>query len=539
MIELHLGKRWERSGDTWATGHGHWNGQPRTSTELATIFDACSTQENWTALLKELNGSFALVTAKQTQLIAAVDRLRTTPLFFATKNGKFLLSDDAYWLRGAIAPAQLNSLGALEFYLTGYVTGNETLLDGLRQLRSSECLTFHSSNSAGPKTSRYYEFRHGEFSTASEHSRMDELSTVHSNVFQRLVASAHGRPIVLPLSGGYDSRLIGVSLKNADVSNVLCYSYGTPGNWESRISKELAQYLGFRWTFIPYTREKWKRWSELDEFRRYFHYAGNLTSVPHIQDWPAIWELRETKQLPVDSVIVPGHTGDFLTGGHIPKGFAHAKSISRRQILEAIYASHYSLWDWPGTELDLQRRLDERIEQSLGKLGTSTPEEAADLFEWWELQERQAKFICNALRVYDFFGYEWRLPLFDHELMQFWSRMPLAERRKRSFYFKFVKQRQHLPISEANADRGWIAKAMFAAVSGLGLRGAAKTARRALRKARWEREYENSPYPPFAWYGMLDRELFGRTYTGKESMHSYMTRRYLESVVEVSQGAAP
>ena len=55
-----------------------------------------------------------------------------------------------------------------------------------------------------------------------------------------------------------------------------------------------------------------------------------------------------------------------------------------------------------------------------------TAEQAADTFECWDCQERQAKFIVNSVRAYEFFGFEWRLPLFDAELMDFWSRIAVG-----------------------------------------------------------------------------------------------------------------
>ena len=46
---------------------------------------------------------------------------------------------------------------------------------------------------------------------------------------------------------------------------------------------------------------------------------------------------------------------------------------------------------------------------------------AWQLFEYWDFMERQAKFIVNSSSVFDFFGYEFRLPYWDKSLTSFFN----------------------------------------------------------------------------------------------------------------------
>ena len=314
----------------------------------------------------------------------------------------------------------------------------------------------------GAQNVRHYGFRHGDFLGTDTSALIGQLEAVHSRVFRRLLASAEGRTVVLPLSGGYDSRLIAVSLRDLGAKDVVCYSYGVPGNWESRISREVAEFLGLRWEFVPYSAERWRAWEATREFQAYFRSAGNLTSVPHLQDRPAVLELCREGRVSPDSIFVPGHSGHFLAGSHIPKWFAGRRAIKRQEMLDAISRLHYSLWDSTGENEAILREhvVARRIESIVGPIADCGPEEAADLFEKWDLEERQAKFICNSLRVYESFGFEWRLPLFDAELMDFWARIPVGLRVGRRLYFQFVAQKQSLPVTEsigtvAPSRRGW------------------------------------------------------------------------------------
>jgi hypothetical protein len=140
------------------------------------------------------------------------------------------------------------------------------------------------------------------------------------------------------------------------------------------------------------------------------------------------------------------------------------------------------------------------------------------------MSERQAKFICNSVRVYDFFGYDWRLPLFDLELLDFWSRIPVEMRVRRRLYFEYVDRYQKLPVLLPNRDRGRVAGALISFVNNWGLRRLAKSAQYRLRRAQWKSVYECCTDPPLAWFTLIDRDLFRRTYTGKQTLHAYLAR---------------
>jgi asparagine synthase (glutamine-hydrolysing) len=537
MIRVELATDgWATSGATQARGHAHLDDRSLPAQALAAELDGCDTDVTWQETVTRLNGCFALVTRRDRRVLAAVDRLRSIPLFYSSRGGDFVLTDSAYRTLDAPGSGEMSPAADAEFQLTGYVTGRETLCGDVYQLEAGELLSFDSSGAGTPERRRYYAFQHRDFLVAPESDLIDRLEQVHAGVFRRLVQGVEGRTIVVPLSGGYDSRLIGVSLRDVGVRDVVCYSYGLPGNWESRLSQELARYLGFRWEFVPYTAERWRAWAATERFGRYFRAAGNLSSVPHIQDWPAVLELQREERIPPGSVFVPGHSGDFLAGSHIPKWYVEHPTIPRRAILDSLLHAHYSLWNWPtGKGQKLRDQFDRRIESIVGPIRDCSPEQAADMFERWDLQERQAKFICNAVRVYESFGFEWRLPLFDAALMDFWSRIPVEQRLGRTLYFEFVRQRQRLPVTEANQDHGPVVNWLIKGVDSAGLRPTAKQVQRALRRLRWRREYSGSA---LGWFALVDRDTFRRTYTGKELMHSYLALRYRDLIVKSLGGGS-
>jgi asparagine synthase (glutamine-hydrolysing) len=536
MNRVELGSpAWARAGTSQARGYAHLDGRFCAAGELATALDRTATDSAWIETIGRLNGCFAVVTQRDGLVLAAVDRIRSIPLFYRFDKLDVHLSDSAYRVLPA-GPGTVDTNAATEFCLTGYVTGPETLCAGVLQLEAGEIIRVEPSRALAPERHRYHRFRHGDFLAADIADLIARLENVHTGVFRRLVNSIGGRTIVVPLSGGYDSRLIGVSLRDLGISDVVCYSYGVPGNWESRTSQELARYLGFRWEFVPYSAERWRAWATSDRFAEYFHDAGNLVSVPHIQDWPAVFELQRDARVPPDSVFVPGHSGDFLAGSHIPKSFVGRTTIARRELLDSLQSAHYSLWDWPAaTKGKLRHEFDRRIESIIGRIDDGSREHAADAFERWDLQERQAKFICNSVRAYESFGFDWRLPLFDHELMDFWARIPVDLRLGRALYFEFARQRQALPVTPPNRDHGAVVDALIRAIDRAGLRHTAKRTQRALRRLRWRSVRAKSP---LAWLELIDADEFRRTYTGNELMHSYLALRYRDHAAKAI-GASP
>jgi len=524
---------WAHSGGSHVRGEAHLDDRFLDARELARALDACTTDTDWIGTVRRLNGRFAAVTAREDRLRAAVDRTRSIPLFYTNEGGAARVGDNASRLVPEDDPATLDAIVDQEFRLTGYVTGAQTLHPRVFQVEAGQAVVFDLSHPRTQEHVRYHEFRHGDFFAKSS-DLVSPLEAVHENVFRRLQRSTEGRTLALPLSGGYDSRLIAVSLRDLGARDIVCYSYGVPGNWESRISSEVAHYLGFRWEFVAYSAERWRAWAATDRFDAYFRTAGNLASVPHIQDWPAVLELQRERRVPPDTVFVPGHSGDFLAGSHIPKTFAGRSAVARREVLDALLDAHYSLWDWPpGVQTELRSEFERRIEAVIGPVVDGTAEQAADAFERWDLQERQAKFICNSVRVYDDFGFEWRLPLFDHELMDFWARVPLELRIGRQLYFEFVRQRQALPVTAANTDRGALAQALVGAIDRFGWRSAAKEVQRVVRRRRWRHVYAHSP---LAWFTLVDRDAFRSSYTGRELMHSYLALKYRDDVVRTIRG---
>ncbi|MBD3402403.1 hypothetical protein GF420_05870, partial [candidate division GN15 bacterium] len=341
MIEVHLTDQavfpWTRSAELT------WRGAPISVDGVrafaADMSDSASTLTN---LLSGTDGAFAIVVSHGETIAAAVDRVRSFPLFYAEGSGRFYLSDDPLWVGEKCGSLDLDDLARTELQLAGFVTGPDTLLTSVRQLRPGEKLQF-DDRTGRLTVSRYFEFRHPAADDRTDDDWCDVLDEMHREVFGRLIAGLDGRPIALPLSGGFDSRLTAWMLKRLSYDNVICFTYGKRDNWESSVSRQVADRLGFRWVNLPDSYYAWRRFFGTDERFRYYQFAGRMVSLPHMQDFLAVRQLRDEHLIPEDAVFVPGHSGDFVAGSHIPAVFDSPK-ITRRELLDQIYRDHYWLW---------------------------------------------------------------------------------------------------------------------------------------------------------------------------------------------------
>ncbi|MDP2173598.1 MAG: asparagine synthetase B family protein [Candidatus Cloacimonadaceae bacterium] len=397
-------------------------------------------------ILTDLNGCFCLVSEDADTIFAAVDRVRSFPLFYAIDDqGDLLLSDDAFDLKDRLLPETIDNDSVSEFLLTGYVCGADTIYSQIRQLLAGEYLVFNK-NTKTLKLNIYYRYIHPEESKLGKAGLLDAMHDMHKGMAQRLIQSLNGRPVAIPLSGGYDSRLIASLLKEAGYDNIVCFSYGDPKSAEVLISKAAADHLKLPWRFAAHDRESWFAAYQSSLRKDFYRYATHLSASAHIQDWLAVKDLKAKALLPDDSIFIPGHSGDFLEGSHLPLTFENVPRVSRYALIQAILNRHFRLWDWKDHYHRYYPVFREKLCQSLDIPAFMNPEQAASLFEEWDLRERQAKFINNSVRVYEFFGSEWRLCLWDNAMLDFWASVPMRHRMGRKLFLDYAQSRLNMPV---------------------------------------------------------------------------------------------
>ena len=296
-----------------------------------------------------------------------------------------------------ISKIQINPLldeqSGAEFLLTGYVTGPATLFEGINQIQAGEYLAY-ATRDGQLATHYYHQFWHGNYFSDSEEELLDRLDTVFVRAYERLIASIkeHDLTPVVPLSGGLDSRIIVAMLKRCGVDDVICFTYGRRNSREAKISKQVAELLGYRWLFVGYSKGNCIGFQskEMREFRRY---AANLASSAHIQDFFAVKKLQEDRMIPENAVFIPGHTG-VIPGKPLPHVSSHPQDFSDADFLQDVLNKHYFLWDWDH-DTRLYQILKEKIESTVGDVPIIDNESWANAIESIQPKERGKRNLSS------------------------------------------------------------------------------------------------------------------------------------------------
>lgn len=493
LSEFQGWRRWQLGATVlWFKGHA----RGRRGDDLARELDAlgahptAETLETW---LRALDGHFALVAQGVFGTLAAADRVRTIPLIWGhDSTGTVLVGQNGTPLvrRLGLVAQDASPLSVSAVALAGFTIGDETLYPAIRQIGPGQYALF---GSGAPRLARYYQFRPWLPEAASEDALEKRLLAVTEEIIQALTETAMGRPIVLPLSAGLDSRLIAAGLKHFGHRDVLCFAYGQPGNHEAETSRAIAERLGYPWRFVPYSQARQRATFTSADYAAFLDSADSLTGVHFPQDYLALTELLKDGWLPKDAVLVNGQSGDFISGNHIPDAliapFASSDPARRRaRIVDALMVKHFCQWGRDAVG-DVSEKLHARLGDEIDKVGLpASPEGDHGIYEWCEFQDRQSKYVVGGQRVYEHLGLDWRLPLWDQRYLDFWERAPLSAKAHQRLYRAMLTRAnwggvwRDIPVNRKTIKPAWIVP----------LRLAAKLAHAPLGKKRWrafERRY--------------------------------------------------
>ena len=430
--------------------------------------------------------------------------------------------------------------------LAGYTIGNDTLYSRVRQIGPGEYILVEQSGEA--RTGRYYQWTPWRPEAGSASELIAPLSRLHEKIVDKLVESVRGMRILVPLSAGFDSRFIASGLREAGYCDVVCFAYGLPGNREAIVSRRIAQRLGYPWHFVSYDNAAMRRVFNGQNHARYKASADSLTAVHFPQDYLALDTLLTDGVAGPESIVVNGQSGDFITGNHVPDVLAtsrHALSQAarRKAIVEALLAKHFKLWGFLRTHANIAR-LAARLEREIAPIGMPSGT-AGDhgVYEYCEFHNRQVKYVINGQRLYEHFGLDWRLPLWDRDYLDFWSRAPLGAKVDQTLYKQTLASQnwggvwgEDMPVNPTRIRPGWLRPIRF------GL----KVLHAPLGRERWhafERRYLDYWMTPLCGYAIrrwYEVVRDGRAYVSPLALHAelYLSDKGIELKALVQRDAA-
>jgi asparagine synthase (glutamine-hydrolysing) len=365
---------------------------------LAEYFKNCSDEKTFTGKLNTLSGHFAVVIDLKDEIFSAVDLVRTFPLFLQEEDGGDIVITDT--------PEGNNRNISEEDYFTKLycTTENNTLLLNCRQLQAGEYSITDKSLQISVIKKYYHHW--GKTNKSDQTELVNKLKELEKNIIDETIRYASGRAILVPLSGGYDSRYILTLLKEKDYPLLECYTYGRKDSYEVLIAKNVAEKLNVKWHFIEYTNElldnffseSWKNYSSLNH---------HFSSLPHEQDFFALLFMKEKGLLESPTVIINGFCQDIHAGSFLEpiRNFDLQKFILLKYHVNPDLSAYENSWNG---------------------------------FQEWLVKNRLSKFIINSVRVYEYFGLDFFLPFWHKDWIEFWYSIDISLRLNHQLYASYL-----------------------------------------------------------------------------------------------------
>jgi asparagine synthase (glutamine-hydrolysing) len=388
---------------------------------------------------KSLSGIYSAIIVEEERLIISGDIINFFPIYFVYTENRWIVSDNLSSITQKTQNLKIDESEIPGFLSAGFSSGFNTLIEGIKKTRAGSSIElFHDGTY---KTQTYYSFIPEQFCGDETEKLIIKAESTFLDAGKNVCSFLAGRTAVIPLSGGFDSRLIAVLMKKLNYENVICFTYGRKTN-EVEISKKVASNLGFKWYFVDYEKIDYKGFTKDEQFLNYaFEYSGAYSMV-YLQEYFAVKYLKENNLIPQDSVFLPGHSGDYLGGSYTNRT---AKISHHNELLTVFLEKNYYFFKKKRRAEKLAIR--EKIKETLVEYPEKNHISASynPFIEDWDVKEKLSKFIFRSSYVFTFFGYEHIYPFWDSQVVNFWRNVPYELRSGKTFYDKVLIEKFFIP----------------------------------------------------------------------------------------------
>lgn len=222
------------------------------------------------------------------------------------------------------------------------------------------------------------------------------------NTFDNFVDLIDEQEVTVPLSGGFDSRLILDELIKRDIP-LTTYSIGSIKDKDFLIAKEIANSLNIPFSSIHVNKLTLTKFIKTSDFYKFWNYSGGDFVLPHFSECMFPDKFKFLKQ---GSIIMPGHSLDFLAGSHLPNSKLFKNNPTR------FIANYHCLQknDFKNASSIINNYLK----------NNSNPLSSVELFDY---EYRQSRYIVNHIRNIEYLGFKPLVPLFSFKLINYFMKL--------------------------------------------------------------------------------------------------------------------
>lgn len=439
MINSKEGKgfRWYSKNNCHVCGYAYVNNEYYECIELLEYFSGVKDESEFKIKIQDLNGVFAVIIKSEGNVFAAVDRYGVFRLFYCLTNKDLYIGDNAARIVESAGLTLINPEAERDWVYAGFAVMNETLIKGLMSLNASKFLSYYSRFGL-LNIRRYHIFQ--QIPCNESYSELkSRLQIIFNETTKRLISSLGGKKALVPLSGGVDSRFIVMMLKEAGYNNVLCFTYGNRSGKEEVIARMTADAYGFDHIYIPYKCHEWRGLFRCKDNLEYIDFASQYKAVPHFSDLFAARYLSK-KLNPSECLIIPGQIGT-IAESYMKNGAKYTRDEFLMHLISKFFFYYGS------NDAGVKAFLKERLKDYFITGYEADALNAQEVFDNAAYDTYRSGHVLMALKPYEFYGFDFRLPMMDNELVDFFKEVPLTAKGKNKillsdFVMSFLEMKQ-------------------------------------------------------------------------------------------------
>ena len=396
-----------------------------------------SFEEYGTKFIRNLNGifTFAIWDKQDNRLTLVNDRYGFRPLYYYKNKDKLVFASEVKSIiQDKSIKRKINWKAWTDFFAFEWVAGDDTFFKNIYAMPNASILIFKKGKSSIKKYWDYSEikidYKH------SEEYFLEQTEKLINNAMIKLVGSLNGQRIIVPLSGGNDSRTIACTLARNNVKfRAISTTQLTPkADLDLDFSKRVSQHIGIDRKVVKLNEYIYKNF-----FIKTFLLTDGMAPC-HIWSNPLI------TSLPKASIVFDGIAGDVLIGRDLfmsEKDQQMSKSFKGNKLAKLFFRNMGG-----GKKILIAKLLRKRalsqlhteksiksIETNLSKIRDS-PNKATEFF----IKNRTRRAICaysfNMLNSIS----ETFCPFTENELVEFVLSIPPEITICYKFYNKLVKK---------------------------------------------------------------------------------------------------
>ena len=438
---------WISEGDVHVVGKAFLSDDLLKTSDLHRAFRDVSSYEEFREFVTELNGQFAVIMTHNNGVWVGVDHIRTHPVFYAVFDEKIYVGDDFPTIDDAIEFKRPDRVSAMEFITAGYPSGAHTLHPDIKKMCAGEVLQIETSDQVpAVGTEEYFRYRQNPEPIDDEEELLELIDEALTNAFERTIEVIDGRKVLLPLTGGYDSRLVGLMLRDQGYENVHTFCHNLEDEVDLEISQRVASDLDYSWQGMNHTQE------ELDQIRQSQEWlslreniGGYGTLHPASRHLLTFNKLTNRLNGDKDTVLLRGDHA-AAPGVFMPDLFESASILTEKTAINTLFDYHYNLCLWNRREH--KNDFYERIMESIPHADTNSNSAVIDLIEYWYWRERTPnRLLPHQLVLYQNKMSSW-FPLWDKEFVRVMSFIPFRHRLNKKLYKTYVTKKYNMSVGD-------------------------------------------------------------------------------------------